>query len=203
MLGRHRSQTSKHRDPFCTTLPRSALQAILDSRQSAHARVPAILEERTLPMIMCARMCLQALPSTAFILFILRFTLEMLLVLVFILLEEMEGSQPLIPYVPYLLFRDVFLFPFLGPIARISSLFPFIVIWRRPCHIDTKCEIQLSSSRSVTTLYYVDTWEWLGIDLHSVLSQDQSDLLNSRLDLSTEFFAVVGVVGERMMPFTV
>jgi hypothetical protein len=178
LLGQHRSQTPKHRD-----------------------RVPAILEERAMPMITYARMCFQALPSTALIFFILRFTLQTLLVLVFVLLEERKGSRPLISYVPYLLFRDVFFFPFLGPIAGISPLFPFIATWHRPRHIDAKCKIQLSSSRSVTTLYHVDTWERLGIDLHSVLSQDQSALLNSRLDLSTEFFAVVGVVGERMMPF--
>jgi hypothetical protein len=146
-------------------------------------------------------MFFQALPSTALVFFILRFMLEKLLVLVFVLLEEMEGSRPLIPDMPYLLFRDVFFFPFLGPIVGISPLFPFIAMWCRPRHIDAKCEIQLSSSRSVTTLYHVDTWERLGIDLHSVLSQDQSALLNSRLDLSTEFFAVIGVVGERMMPF--
>jgi hypothetical protein len=121
----------------------------------------------------------------------------------FILLEEMEGNRPLIPDVPYFLFRDIFFFPLLGPIAGISPLFSFIAMWRRPLHIDAKCKIQLSSSISVTTLYHFDTWERLGIDLHSVLSQDQSALLNSQLDLLTEFFAVVGVVGERMMSFAV
>jgi hypothetical protein len=151
-------------------LPRSALRAILDSRQLAHTRVPAILEERAMPMITCARMCLQVLPSTALIFFILRFMLETLLVLVFVLLEEMEGSRPLIPNMPYLLFRDVFLFSFLGPIAGIGLLLPCIATWRRPCHIDAKCEIQLSSSRSVTTLYYVHAWERLGVNLHGILS---------------------------------
>jgi hypothetical protein len=88
LLARHRSQTSKHRDPFCIALPRSTLWAILDSWQSAHARIPTILEERAPPMITRARMCLQALPSTAFIFFILQFMLETLLILVFILFEE-------------------------------------------------------------------------------------------------------------------
>jgi hypothetical protein len=60
---------------------------------------------------------LQTFPSTAHILFILRFTLETLLVLVFILFEEIGRSRPLIPDVPYLLFRDISLFPLLGPIA--------------------------------------------------------------------------------------
>jgi hypothetical protein len=94
----------------------------------------------------------------------------MLEVLVFILLEEMEGSRPLIPDMPYLLFRDVFLFPFLGPIVGIGLLLPCIATWRRPHHIDAKCEIQLSSSRSVTTLYHVHAWEKLSIDLHGILT---------------------------------
>jgi hypothetical protein len=114
MLGRHRSQTLKHQDHFCITLPRSALWAILDSRQSAHTRVPAILEERAMPMITRISPLLQTFPSTALILFILRFTLETLLVLVFILFEEIGRSRPLIPDVPYLLFHDVSLSPFWG-----------------------------------------------------------------------------------------
>jgi hypothetical protein len=112
MLGRHKSQASKHRDPFCITLPRFALRAIIDRRQSTHTGVPAILEKRAMPMITRISPLLQTFPNTALILFILRFTLEILFVLVFILLEEMGGSWPLIPDVPYLLFHDVFLFPF-------------------------------------------------------------------------------------------
>jgi hypothetical protein len=88
MLGRYRSQSSKSQDPICITLPGSALWAILSSRQSAHARVPAILEERAMPMITCIFPLLQTFPSTAFILFLLRLALETLLVLVFIPFEE-------------------------------------------------------------------------------------------------------------------
>jgi hypothetical protein len=51
MLGQHRSQAPKHQDPFCITLPRSALRAIIDRRQSAHTRVPAKPEERAMPMV--------------------------------------------------------------------------------------------------------------------------------------------------------
>jgi hypothetical protein len=158
-------------------------------------------------MITCISPLLQTFPSTALILFILRFTLETLLVLIFILLEEMGGSQSLIPDVPYLLFCDVFLFPFLGPIAGTGLLLPFIVTWRRPYHVDAKCKVQLPSRRSVAivhaTLYHVRAWERLSVDLHGILTQDQSALLNSRLDLSMEFIAIAGVVGERMMPFAV
>jgi hypothetical protein len=63
---------------------------------------------------------LQTFSSTAFILFLLGLTLETLLVLVLILFEEIGRSWPLIPDMPYLFFRDISLFPFLGPIARIG-----------------------------------------------------------------------------------
>jgi hypothetical protein len=158
------------RDPFCITLPRSALRAILDSRQSAHTGVPAILEEWEMPMVTCIFTLLQTLPSTVLIFFILRFILETLPVLVFVPLEEMGGSRPLISDVSHLPFNDVFFFPFLGPIAGIGLFIPCIATWCRPCHIDAKCEIQLSSSRSVTTLYHVHAWERLGVDLHGILT---------------------------------
>jgi hypothetical protein len=170
MLGRHRSQTSKHRDLFCITLSRSALRAIFDSRQSAHTGVPAILEERAMPMITRISPLLQTFSSTALILFILRFMLKTLLVLVFILFEEIRRSWPLIPDMPYLLFPDVSLFPFLGPIVGIGLFIPCIVTWRKPCHIDAKHEIQLSSRRSVITLYHIHAWERLGVDLHGILT---------------------------------
>jgi hypothetical protein len=64
----------------------------------------------------------------ALILFILRFMLETLLVLVFILFEEMGRSWPLIPDMPYLLFRDVSLSPFWGRSQGSASLF---LAWRR------------------------------------------------------------------------
>jgi hypothetical protein len=96
--------------------------------------------------------------------------LESLLVLVFILFEEIGRSRPLIPDLPYLLFHDVSLFPFLGPIAGIGLFIPCIAMWRRPCHIDTKYEIELSSRRSVTTLYHIHARERLGVDLHGILT---------------------------------
>jgi hypothetical protein len=67
---------------------------------------------------------LQTFPSTAFILFLLRLALETLLVLVLILFAEIGRSWPLIPDMPYLFFRDIYLFPFLGPIAGIGLFIP-------------------------------------------------------------------------------
>jgi hypothetical protein len=113
---------------------------------------------------------LQTFPSTALVLFILRFTLETLLVLVFILFEEIGRSRPLISDMPYLLLRDIYLFPPLGPIARIGLFILNVATWGRPCHIDAQREIQLLSHRSVITLYHIHTWERLGVELHGILT---------------------------------
>jgi hypothetical protein len=123
-----------------------------------------------MPMITHISPLLQTFPSTALILFHFQLTLETLLVLVFILFEEIERSQTLIPDVPHLLLRDISLFPFLGPIIGIGIFIPSMATWCRPCHINAKCEIQLSFCRSIITLYHIYTWERLGIDLHGILT---------------------------------
>jgi hypothetical protein len=46
------------------------------------------------------------------------------------------------------------------------------------------------------TFHHVNAREGLSIDFHDELSQDQSTLLNSRLNLLMELFTIVGVVGE-------
>jgi hypothetical protein len=46
------------------------------------------------------------------------------------------------------------------------------------------------------TFHHVNAREGPSIDFHGELSQDQSALLNSRLNLPMELFAVVDVVGE-------
>jgi hypothetical protein len=61
----------------------------------------------------------------------------------------------------------------------------------------------LPPCRSIATLYHVYTQERLGINLHSSLAQDQSALLDSRLDLPMEFLAVACAVGKRVMPLVV
>jgi hypothetical protein len=71
---------------------------------------------------------------------------------------------------------------------------------RCTCHVDVEQKIQLASCRPLTripmTFHHVNAREGLSIDLRGELSQDQSTLLNSRLNLPTEIFAVIGVVGE-------
>jgi hypothetical protein len=122
-------------------LPGSTLQTILSSGQSAHARVPTILEERAMPMITRVFPLLQTFPSTAFIFFLLRLALETLLVLVLVLFEEIGRSWPLISDMPYLFFHDISLFPFLGPIARIGLFILGLAVWCKPCHVNAECEI--------------------------------------------------------------
>jgi hypothetical protein len=52
-------------------LLRFALRAIIDRRQSVHTGVPAIIEKRAMPMVMCIFTLVQTLPSTMLIFFIL------------------------------------------------------------------------------------------------------------------------------------
>jgi hypothetical protein len=51
-------------------LSRSTLRAIVDGRKSVHPRIPAVLEERAMPMITRILTSLQTLPSTVFIFFV-------------------------------------------------------------------------------------------------------------------------------------
>jgi hypothetical protein len=46
------------------------------------------------------------------------------------------------------------------------------------------------------TFYHVNARERLNIDFQGELPQDQSTLLNNRLNLPTELFAVVGGMGK-------
>jgi hypothetical protein len=141
LLGWHRSQTSENREPLCISLPGSTLRAILGSRKLTHAGIPTILEERAMPMITRVFPFLQTFSSMVFILFLLSLTLETLLVLVFVLLEEIGRGWPLIPDMPYLFFCDISLFSFLGPIARIGLFILGSTAWCKPCHVNAKCEI--------------------------------------------------------------
>jgi hypothetical protein len=67
-------------------------------------------------------------------------------------------------------------------------------------HVDVEQKIQSASCRPLAripvTFHHVNVREGPSIDFHGELSQDQSTLLNSRLNLPTELFAVIGVVGE-------
>jgi hypothetical protein len=68
------------------------------------------------------------------------------------------------------------------------------------CHINIECEIQMALRRPLTCIplsfYHVNARERPSIDFHGKLPQDQSALLNSRLNLATELFAVIGGMGK-------
>jgi hypothetical protein len=111
----------------------------------------------------------------------------------------MRGEWPLIPHVAHLFFSDVLPFAFLGPIAGPAPLL-LIMTSQWSCHIDVEREIQSVSHKLFAcihvTFYHVNAWEWPSINFHGELSQDQSALLNSRLNLPMKLFAVIGGVGE-------
>jgi hypothetical protein len=96
-------------------------------------------------------------------------------------------------------FGDVLPFTFLGPIVGTGPLLLIAASWWS-CHINVEREIQTTSCRPLTcipvTFYHVNTREWPSIDFHGELPQDQSALLNSRLNLPTKLFTVVGGMGK-------
>jgi hypothetical protein len=111
----------------------------------------------------------------------------------------MRGKRPLILHVSQLLFSDVLPFAFLRLIAGTGPLL-LVVVSRWSCHINVECEIQTVLRRPLTcipvTFYHVNARERPSIDFHGELPQDQSALLNSRFNLPTELFAVVGDMGK-------
>jgi hypothetical protein len=105
----------------------------------------------------------------------------------------------MIPHMSHLFFGDVLLFAFPGPIAVTSPLL-LIAESQWTCHVDVKQKIQSALCRPLAripmTFHHVNAREGPSIDFHGKLSHDQSTLLNSRLNLPMELFAVIGVVGE-------
>jgi hypothetical protein len=65
----------------------------------------------------------------------------MLLVLLLILLEKIKRGWPLIFDMPYLLFCDISLFSFLGPISRIGLFILGSTAWCKSCQVNAECEL--------------------------------------------------------------
>jgi hypothetical protein len=99
----------------------------------------------------------------------------------------------------HLFFSDVLPFAFSRPIAGTGPLL-LIAASQWTCHVDVKQKIQSASCRLLTsipvTFHHVNTQEGPSINFHGELPQDQSALQNSRLNLPTELFGVIGGVGE-------
>jgi hypothetical protein len=91
----------------------------------------------------------------------------------------------------------MYFFP--GPIAGTGPLL-LVATSQWTYHVDVKQKIQSASCRPLAripvTFHHVNAQEGPSINFYGELSQDQSTLLNSRLNLPTELFAVIGVVGE-------
>jgi hypothetical protein len=111
----------------------------------------------------------------------------------------MRGERLLIPHVSHLFFVDVLLFAFPGPITGTGPLL-LVPASQWTYHVDVKQKIQSVSCRPLAripvTFHHVNAQEGPSINFYGELSQDQSTLLNSRLNLSMELFAVIGIVGE-------
>jgi hypothetical protein len=118
----------------------------------------------------------------------------------------MRGERPLILHMSHLFFSDVLPFVFPGPIMGTGPLL-LVVGSQQSCHIEIKREIESVSRGLFTwipmTFYHVNAREWPSIDFHGELPQDQSALLNSRLNLPMELFVVIGGMGKYVMPLAI
>jgi hypothetical protein len=72
----------------------------------------------------------------------------------------------------------------------------------KACHVNTEREVWLTPYR-VIAFHHVDARKRLRVHFHGKLTKDQTALFYRRLDLLTQHFAVVGDMGERVMPLAV
>lgn len=114
-------------------------------------------------MFLCVLLPPQALLGTALILFILRFLLAMLFVLVLIFSEQLFKRWSLISHMLDMHFSDVLIFNPLGSIACRDLIFPCGPV---PCK---SYLVDVERERFADTFHHVDTWEWLAIHLHGEL----------------------------------
>ena len=180
-------QALEHRRLTWLASPRPALQAIIDSRQSAHAGIPTVPEERAMPVVAYSLAPPQRPPCAVLILLLFRFISAAQLVLVLVLFQKPIGSWELIADVTHLFFSNMLLLRLifiLGPFAR-SGLFPLLVTAVHGSrHVDLECQV-LAHRSKIRQLHHVSLRERLTVLLHRVLGQNLSALLDSRLDLPT------------------
>src|SRR6185437_12633627 len=99
-------QALEHRRLTWLASPRPALQAIFDSRQSAHAGIPTVPEERAMPVV-AYRLAPPQRPSCAvLVLIFFRLVSATQLVLVLVLFQKPIRSWELVKDVTHLLFSN-------------------------------------------------------------------------------------------------
>jgi len=153
---------------------RPALQAIIYSRQSAHARIPIVPEERAMPVVSYSLASPQRPPCAVLILIFFQFIPAMQLVLILVFFQKPIRSQKLVADVTHLFFSDMLLLWLvfiLGPFAR-SGLSPLLVTAAHGSrHVDLKRQI-LALRSKIRQLYHVSLREWLTIHFHRLLGQN-------------------------------
>src|SRR6185312_14650309 len=137
-------QALEHRCLAWLASLRPALQAIIDSRQSAHAGITTIPEERAMPVVAYSLAPPQRPPCAVLVLIFFRLVSATQLVLVLVLFQKPIGSWKLVADVTHLLFSHMLLFQFmfiLRPFAR-KGLSPlFVTAAHGSRHVDLECQI--------------------------------------------------------------
>ena len=144
-------QVLEHRRSAWLASLRPALQAIIDSRQSAHAGIPTVPEERAMPVVAYSLAPPQRPPCAVLILLLFRFISAAQLVLILVFFQKPIGSWELIADVTHLFFSNMLLLRFafiLGPFAR-NGLSPLLIMAvHRSHHVDLECQVLALGSES-------------------------------------------------------
>src|SRR6185437_16558518 len=145
-----RPQAPKHRCLALLASPRPALQAIIYSRQSAHAGIPTVPEERAMPVVSYSLASPQRPSCAVLVLILFRFVSAAQLVPILVFFQKPIRSWELITDVTHLLFSHMSLFQLvfiLGPFAR-NGLLPLLdTAADGSCHVDLKRQIPALRSK--------------------------------------------------------
>src|SRR6185312_17330674 len=167
-------QALEHRRLAWLASPMPALQAIIDSRQSVHAGIPTVPEERAMPVVAYSLTPPQRPSRAVLILLLFRFIPATQLVLILVFFQEPIGSWELIADVMHLFFSNMLflrLVFILGLFAR-SGLSPLLVTAAHgSSHVNLECQV-LAHRSKIRQLYHVSLRERLIVHLHRVLGQN-------------------------------
>ena len=105
-------QTLEHRCLDLLASPRPALQAIIYSRQPAHAGIPTVPEEWEMPVIAYSLVSPQRPPCAVLVLLLFRFISAAHFVLILVLFQKPIGNWEQIADVTHLFFSNMLLGPF-------------------------------------------------------------------------------------------